>query len=104
MPTTVQVFPHGLGAYARNALRRWAPANLLRYLLHRRGTGWTGLAGSLLGRAVRKGGVFHLWGHSWEIEATGQWKALGEVLAILGAGGRIASATNGEICRSVTPA
>ncbi len=65
---------------AGHLLRRWHPAGLRWWL----GTGlegdWVQLALALLAWAERVDGVWHLWGHSWEIEAQGQWPALERVL------------------------
>jgi peptidoglycan/xylan/chitin deacetylase (PgdA/CDA1 family) len=99
MPTTVQAHPHRRGPFFRNFARRAAARNLWLYLLHARSNNWHDLVRSLLQSALRRGGVFHLWGHSWEVEATGQWDRLEEVLRYLGgfAGAAIA-ATNAEVC------
>jgi peptidoglycan/xylan/chitin deacetylase (PgdA/CDA1 family) len=103
MPTTVQAHPHGLLAYARNAIRRCAFRNLHLFMVHVRSTDWTGLARALLCRALERGGVFHLWGHSWEIEQTGQWQQLEEVLRFMGQHTKQAVAlTNGQLCQEVT--
>lgn len=83
LPTTVQAFPHHSSAYLRNALRRREVVQLL-------GSGalfstgkWVGLAERLLARVLRVGGVFHLWGHSWEIEEQQQWRQLERFLAFV---------------------
>jgi peptidoglycan-N-acetylglucosamine deacetylase len=100
MPTTVQAHPHKLGAYARNTLKRHAWRNLWLYVLHGRLARWEQLAQSLLDVARRRGGVLHLWGHSWELEQSGQWERLEEVLRFLGEACReIPSLTNGEVCK-----
>ena len=81
----------------KNAVRRRAVTNLWRYIRYGGGD-WGLLAKRLLDRAARVGGLFHLWGHSWEIEETGQWQRLDEVLALLGRyapSGRVM--TNGEV-------
>jgi peptidoglycan-N-acetylglucosamine deacetylase len=80
MPTTVQAYSHGLAAFARNATKRMAFANLWRFVTHGRTTDWPELARCLLHRAIDNGGVFHLWGHSWELDETDQWTRLDEVL------------------------
>src|SRR5262249_3128027 len=36
----------------------------------------------LLRFAARRGGVFHLWGHSWELEAHGLWDVLDRFLRV----------------------
>jgi L-malate glycosyltransferase len=85
IPTTVQVFPHGPSAYAKNALKRFSASLMFRpgrLLLAR---DWAALAKELFFRTMERGGVFHLWGHSWEIEEYGQWQALEDFLAIAAA-------------------
>ena len=64
-----------------------------------RSTDWTRLVRPLLSHALERGGVFHLWGHSWELEQTGQWQRLEEVLRFLGQfTSRARALTNGEVC------
>ena len=108
MPTTIQAFPHSRVAYARNFARRAAARNLSLYLLHglTYGGEWWRLARRLIERAARVGGVFHLWGHSWELEQTGQWDRLDEVLACMADHVRagVRSASNGQICESARAA
>lgn len=41
---------------------------------------WSGFAKKLFGRALKDGEVYHLWGHSWEIEKYGMWQDLEEIL------------------------
>jgi len=104
MPTTIQAHPHGRIAFARNFARRSAVRNLWLYLLHAPSNDWRDLARSLLHTALRRGGVFHLWGHSWEVEATGQWGRLEEVLQFLGGFlDRAVAVTNGQVCRASQP-
>jgi peptidoglycan/xylan/chitin deacetylase (PgdA/CDA1 family) len=99
LPTTIAAYPHGLRAYARNAFRHARPANLWRYVVHRQAADWGELARSLLAEVLEHGGVFHLWGHSWELEQTGQWQRLEEVLRYLGQFTHQApSVTNHRLC------
>jgi peptidoglycan/xylan/chitin deacetylase (PgdA/CDA1 family) len=101
LPTTVQAYPHGLLAYGRNVLRRLALRNLWLYIAHGRSTDWPTLVQSLLGHALARGGVFHLWGHSWELQQTGQWQRLEQVLRLLSLSTDRASAlTNGQVCQA----
>ena len=85
MPTTLQAHQNGLAAYSRNIAKRRAWRNLWLYVRHGRSTQWEKLAFSLLEVVRRRGGVFHLWGHSWELEQAAQWERLENVLAFLGA-------------------
>ena len=88
MPTTLQAHPHGLSAYARNTLKRHAWHNIWLYVLHGHSTDIEKLTHSLLEIVRRQGGVFHLWGHSWELEQNAQWDRLEAVLRLLGEAAR----------------
>src|SRR5437588_5386375 len=82
MSTTLQAYPHRPLSYARNALQRVALPNLWRLMLHGRIHDWPQLAETMLERITAHGGVFHLWGHSWEIERMNEWERLEGVLRI----------------------
>lgn len=104
MPTTLQAFPHGPSSFARNAIKRMALANLWRYVVHGCPAEWPVLAEAMLRRAATFGGVFHLWGHSWELQDFGQWQRLEHVLRLMGElAGRTMSVTNGQLCRLHMP-
>jgi hypothetical protein len=46
------------------------------------------------------GGVFHLWGHSWEIEEKGQWENLEAVLKTMSSWReKWQGVTNSELCQ-----
>lgn len=99
MSTSVQAFPHRWSAYARNALKRGALRNCWRYSFGGRSGDWTRLARTMITSVMERGGVFHLWGHSWEIEQTGQWRQLDEILRFMGQNVTQAPPhTNGEVC------
>lgn len=99
LPTTIQAYPHSLLAFARNKIKRAAFGNMWRFVAHGCTTEWPTLARSLLRQALTSGGVFHLWGHSWELQETGQWQRLDEVLRFMGEFASQAPAlTNGQIC------
>ena len=101
MPTTLQAHPHDWSAYARNGIRRAAAGNLWRSIVHARSAEWPRTARALLDLALLRGGVFHLWGHSWELQENAQWGRLADVLGELSqADGRATALTNGEVCRA----
>lgn len=107
MTTSVQAHPHTRAAYLRNAMKRaaWGPFQRAWKLAGK--TTWVGMAEVMLEEAIKTGGVFHLWGHSWEIEANEQWQNLEqafEMLANVVQSGRAVTATNGEICSCENPA
>lgn len=99
IPTTIQVFPHGPYAYAKNALSRFSVSVVFSpgsVLLSR---DWAALAKDLFLRTVERGGVFHLWGHSWEIDEQGQWENLEMFLtAMCQWREQLKSVTNSELC------
>jgi len=100
LPTTIQAYPHGSLAFAKNAVKRLALKNLLRLTTHGRSTDWPALARSLLHESLRYGGVFHLWGHSWELQETKQWHRLDEALRFMSEfASQAPSLTNGQICQ-----
>jgi peptidoglycan/xylan/chitin deacetylase (PgdA/CDA1 family) len=100
MPTTVQAYPHGPLAYARNALERFSTSTLANLPRSMRTSDWVALAKHLFLQAAERGGVFHLWGHSWEIEEQDQWKKLEAFFDVLCSHReKWISVTNGELCR-----
>jgi len=101
IPTTVQAHPHSPLAYLRNAAKRFRVPSLWNILRNVRGTNWAATAINLLERFLETGGVFHVWGHSWEIEEYKQWGALERVFAAMAeARGSAACLTNSELCRN----
>ena len=82
MPTTLQANPHAPTVYIRNILKRRGK-NLWLYLTKGRNPDWPTFAERLLKTAIARQGVFHLWGHSWEIEDAKQWKKLEDVLKMM---------------------
>ncbi len=102
MPTTLQVFPHSPFAYLRNAAKRWRPGNVATLLAHARMSDLPRAAEALVAAAIAQGGVFHLWGHSWEIEERGMWSALEQIFATMRVErGRYRGVTNQELCKEV---
>jgi peptidoglycan/xylan/chitin deacetylase (PgdA/CDA1 family) len=81
MPTTLQAVPHHQIQYLKNVLRRRQWGDLYWYGTElRRYRDWVDLGKHLFDQTLRTGGIWHLTGHSWEIEALGLWPALQELL------------------------
>lgn len=91
MPTTVQIYPFPLRPLPDMAIwRGWRTRSqpLRQALPHMRRLqlpltnlhSWAALAIALLDRAAQTGGIWHLWGHSWEIEQYQMWQDLITVL------------------------
>jgi peptidoglycan-N-acetylglucosamine deacetylase len=58
---------------------------------------WEIRARLLFNTALRSGGIYHLWGHSWEIEKSKEWKKLERVFKYISARAHVTYASNGEI-------
>lgn len=77
MPTTLQFYPHRRAVYLRNFVRsghwikRFVP---LHYML--RHEHWIKRLYALFDYACARGEVFHLWGHSMQIDELGAWDEL----------------------------
>ncbi|MBV8780278.1 MAG: polysaccharide deacetylase family protein [Phycisphaerae bacterium] len=98
LPTTIHAFPQPPQAYIKNALKRRNATNLWRFITHGLAMDWTRIADSMLDFTVTRGGVFHLWGHSWELQETAQWNRLERVFQLMSIGARSTRCvTNGEL-------
>jgi hypothetical protein len=99
MPTTLQTFPHPAVNYWKNLTKRGAVTNFWLYVRHGHSRNWATLARRLLQRTLRVGGVFHLWGHSWELDQAGLWPRLDDVLKMMGeVRDQAPCLTNGRLC------
>jgi glycosyltransferase involved in cell wall biosynthesis/peptidoglycan/xylan/chitin deacetylase (PgdA/CDA1 family) len=68
-----------------NLMRAW------HYFWH-----WDALAMAQFDACKQRGSVFHLWGHSWEIDRRGDWDRLERVLAYISDARYVQPATNAE--------
>ncbi len=82
IPTSIQAHATGCWAMLKNTIKRYAVVNLMTYI-QRRKDNWRATAESLLDLVAERGGVFHLWGHSWEIEEYGEWGGLERLLDVI---------------------
>ena len=58
---------------------------------------WEVLARQLFDQAQATNGVYHLWGHSWEIEAHNDWSRLRSLLSHIANQNNVTFMTNGEL-------
>jgi peptidoglycan-N-acetylglucosamine deacetylase len=73
--TTVHAYRHLKDIVPILRRSSWRPGSALaRY------RDWAPLAIDLFDETLLRGGVFHLWGHSWEIDARSGWASLARVL------------------------
>jgi peptidoglycan/xylan/chitin deacetylase (PgdA/CDA1 family) len=99
IPTTIQAFPHGPNAYLKNALKRFSRTFYLALFSSFPSKDWVARAMEMLARTIEQGGVFHLWGHSWEVEQESQWRQLENFLSFASTRlNLLRCVTNSELC------
>ena len=98
IPTTVQAYPHPPMAYFKNSVKGHNVTSLLKYSLEiTYSTDWVQFSKTMFEHVLREGGVWHLYGHSWEIEELGLWNALKDVLTYVARRDGVQYVTNYEL-------
>lgn len=100
MPTTIQVYPFPFRHNLRNFFqpyRRRATALKLLGVSQFSMYSWLALTKATFDIALEKGEVFHLWGHSWEIEKYNMWDDLEKFLKYIAHNKNCTYLTNSEI-------
>ncbi|WP_330455739.1 polysaccharide deacetylase family protein [Streptomyces sp. NBC_00820] len=90
--TTVNAYAHRVDVPLVLRLAAGNPAKAARMYLN-----WDELAIHWFELCRRDGGVYHLWGHSWEVDERGDWDRLERVLAHIGGRTDVRYVTNGEL-------
>ena len=81
MPTSLLAVPALKKLYVKNLLRGRNSKGLLDYLTQFiRLDSWVTIGKALFDQVLKEGGVWHLHGHSWEIEQLGLWDELKQML------------------------
>ncbi|GAA0540328.1 polysaccharide deacetylase family protein [Paractinoplanes ferrugineus] len=75
MDTTVNAYAHRVDGPLALRMARGRPWTAAKLFLS-----WDELAIKWFETCRTEGGVFHLWGHSWEVDARGDWQRLERVL------------------------
>jgi peptidoglycan-N-acetylglucosamine deacetylase len=102
IPTTLQAYPHPTATYWKNCAKRFNLKNFRNLLRFGTVRAWETTAISILESARERGGIFHLWGHSSEIQECGQWESLERVFSMMKECRRDAlCVANRELCRYV---
>jgi glycosyltransferase involved in cell wall biosynthesis/peptidoglycan/xylan/chitin deacetylase (PgdA/CDA1 family) len=73
--TTVNTYNHYSDLWKIARFAKFNPRKIVEYFQ------WDALAKAMFDRILETGGVFHLWGHSWEVDGHGDWEKLEGVLA-----------------------
>jgi hypothetical protein len=98
MPTSVRVSPHSRIDYLANRPSVWNVPNFWRYVKQfGRAATWIELAKYLFDMVLREGGVWHLFGRSWEVEELRLWAGLDEVLGYVSKRPGVLYLANGSV-------
>lgn len=104
MPTTLQVSPQPRSSYLKNMVRGKrldvVPACLANFGVL---GDWVTLGKRLFDSVLQHGGIWHIYGHSQEIEELGMWDGLKELLDYIGGREEVSYVPNGELIRARTP-
>jgi peptidoglycan/xylan/chitin deacetylase (PgdA/CDA1 family) len=92
MGTTMHAYRHLVDGPATLRLANFNPASARRLYWN-----WDELAIKLFDRALTRGDVYHLWGHSWEIAANNDWNRLERVFAYISRRSDVAYVPNGDV-------
>lgn len=81
LPTTIQFYPHWRSVYIRNYLRKgyWPMRSRLFSVAMQSGDLSIRMR-AMVDYVCARGGVFHLWGHSWELDRFDGWQLLDSLL------------------------
>jgi len=101
MPTTLQTFPHRTSAYLKNVTRARMKGLGVCLSYRARLGDWLELGKSLFDSVLENGGVWHLYGHSWEIEQLGLWDSLEQLLAYVCRRDGVRYVANGQLLRFI---
>jgi len=91
--TSLHVYNHGFGLDLWRTARfaKFQPMKVLRCLE------WDALAKAMFDQVIKEGGIYHIWGHSWEIDEHGDWERLESVFSYISANPKVSYVTNGEL-------
>ncbi len=102
MPTTLQAYPHRTATYVKNSAKRGAFTNVVRFSRElMSSTTWLDFGKKTFDRVLRDGGVWHLYGHAWELDRQNLWTELSELMEYVGAhrAEDVRGMTNGELLK-----
>jgi len=95
--TTFQFYPHKPLIYIISALKRNDREGFLHILKNISNLAWQKFLRNIFREVVLSSGIFHLWGHSWELEEYNLWNELEDFLKYVSDYGNIQTLTNYEV-------
>ncbi|MDD3006538.1 MAG: polysaccharide deacetylase family protein [Candidatus Pacebacteria bacterium] len=92
LPTSIHTYSHRSDAVKIARFANLDPEKTAIYYKH-----WEILGMAMFDKIKEEGGVFHVWGHSWEIEECQFWERLEKLFAHISGYGDVEYLTNGEL-------
>ncbi|MFA7169677.1 MAG: polysaccharide deacetylase family protein [Candidatus Paceibacterota bacterium] len=92
IPTSLQAYNHRSDLWQIVRFANFNPIKFVKYY-----NNWDLLVMAMFDRVKDEGGVFHLWGHSWEIDKKHFWKKLESVFEYIGNQPDVDYVTNREL-------
>ncbi len=89
--TTIHAYNHYQDAWRILRFAQFNPRRAWRYRQ------WDNLAKAMFDRVLAEGGVYHLWGHSWEIDAHNDWQKLQDVFQYIARRPHVQYVSNGGL-------
>jgi len=104
MPVSMQLYPHSRAVLARHALHEGNLSGLFAWVARLgRISDPAALAERMLADMRHRGGIFHVWGHSWEIEDRGLWPVLDRILEAVSRERGAQYLTNSGVLAALSP-
>lgn len=98
MPTTVQAYPHAGITYIKNLAKAKNISGLARcFAEYHRSQSWVDIGKRMFEHILANDGIWHLYGHSWEVDQLGIWRDLTELLSYVSNRTGVTYATNGQL-------
>jgi len=81
--TTLQIYNHATLTYLKHLLKRKKFGSIRLYMKVKGSDDLLKLVDFYLNHVIQNGGCFHIWGHSWEIEANSLWFDLERIFKMI---------------------
>lgn len=89
--TSLHAYNYKSNAYQATRFLKFRPISMLRC------RNWDVLAKVMFDHVIKEGGIYHIWGHSWEIEEHDDWERLADVFRYISTNPKARYVTNGEL-------
>jgi len=103
MNTSMQVYNHSSAVLIRHCLKNNFLLPIVQnHFFYKGNKNFSGLVELIMNRLLENGGVFHLWGHSWEIEKYDLWAELELIFKLVAYNKEISYLNNTECWNTLT--